>query len=46
MELYLYMKQREGVWFATGGEVAEWWLKQEFSNATGRETRSRAAAGY
>lgn len=41
-----YMKNHEDVWFATGSEVAEWWLKQGFSNATGRETKSRAAAGY
>jgi hypothetical protein len=35
------MKQHEGVWFATGSEVAEWWLKQGFS----RQEQARAAAG-
>jgi hypothetical protein len=27
-----YMKGHEGVWFATGIEIAEWWLKQNFSH--------------
>jgi peptidoglycan/xylan/chitin deacetylase (PgdA/CDA1 family) len=40
-EILRTMKQREGVWFATGSEVAEWWMKQGFSN---RE-HARAAAG-
>jgi len=26
-----YMKGHEGVWSATGIEIAEWWLKQNFS---------------
>jgi len=38
------MKQCHGVWFATGSEVAEWWLKQEFSASTA--PKARAAAGY
>ena len=43
MELYLYMKQREGVWLATGSEVAEWWLKQGFFASAA--PKGRAAAG-
>jgi peptidoglycan/xylan/chitin deacetylase (PgdA/CDA1 family) len=42
-EVIRYMKQREGVWFATGSEVAEWWLKQGFSAAA--EPKGRATAG-
>jgi len=38
------MKQREGVWFATGSEVAEWWVKQGFSDVN--TPKGRAAAGY
>ncbi len=30
-DLIQHMKSREGVWFATGSEIAEWWLKQGFS---------------
>ncbi len=30
-EMIEYMKGHEGVWFATGIEIAEWWLKQGFS---------------
>ena len=26
-----YMKGHEGVWFATGIAIADWWLKQNFS---------------
>jgi hypothetical protein len=26
-----YMKGHDGVWFATGIEIADWWLKQGFS---------------
>jgi hypothetical protein len=40
-QLIQYMKSREGVWFATGTEVAEWWLKQGFSS----QPQARAAAG-
>jgi hypothetical protein len=29
-----YMKSHEGVWFATGREVAEWWLTQNFSQVS------------
>jgi hypothetical protein len=25
------MKGHEGVWFATGRAIADWWLKQNFS---------------
>jgi peptidoglycan/xylan/chitin deacetylase (PgdA/CDA1 family) len=30
-EMIEYMKGHEGVWFATGIEIADWWLKQGFS---------------
>jgi hypothetical protein len=40
-QLIEYMKQREGVWFATGSEIAAWWLKQGFSS----QPQARAAAG-
>ena len=30
-EMIEYMKSPEGVWFATGIEIAKWWLKQNFS---------------
>ncbi len=30
-EMIEYMKGNEGVWFATGIEIAEWWLEQNFS---------------
>jgi hypothetical protein len=42
-EVIRYMKQREGVWFATGSEVAEWWVKQGFSAVA--EPKGRATAG-
>ena len=31
-EMIQYMKEHRGVWFATGSEIAQWWLKQGFSN--------------
>jgi hypothetical protein len=36
------MKDHEGVWFATGIEIAECWLKQGFSE---QPTLLRPAAG-
>jgi len=30
-EMIEYMKDHEGVWFATGIEIANWWLEQNFS---------------
>jgi peptidoglycan/xylan/chitin deacetylase (PgdA/CDA1 family) len=30
-DLIQYMKSHTGVWFATGSEVAHWWLEQGFS---------------
>src|SRR5262249_42243118 len=30
-EMIEYMKGHEGVWFATGIEIADWWLGQNFS---------------
>jgi hypothetical protein len=29
------MKGQEGVWFATEIEIADWWLKQGFSEPAG-----------
>lgn len=43
-EIIRYMKQREGVWFASGSEVAQWWLKQGFSASAA--SKGRAAGGY
>jgi hypothetical protein len=37
-----YMKGHQGVWFATGIEIAEWWLTQGFSE---QPALLRAAAG-
>lgn len=44
-ELIQHMKKHEGVWFATGSEVAEWWLKQGFSSELIRHVPDRAAVG-
>lgn len=44
-ELIQYMKKHEGVWFATGSEVAEWWLKQGFSSWVARQAQGRVAVG-
>lgn len=44
-ELIQHMKKHEGVWFATGSEVAEWWLKQGFSSEPIRHLPGRAAVG-
>jgi peptidoglycan/xylan/chitin deacetylase (PgdA/CDA1 family) len=30
-EMIGYMKSHKGVWFATGSELAHWWLENEFS---------------
>ena len=38
-----YMKEHKGVWFATGSEIAQWWLKQGFSKESIAE-RPRAVA--
>ena len=43
--LIQYMKKQKGVWFATGSEVAEWWLKQGFSSGQVRQNRRRAVIG-
>jgi peptidoglycan-N-acetylglucosamine deacetylase len=40
-EIIQYMKKRDGVWFATGTEVAEWWLQQGFSR---KQERAVAAS--
>lgn len=42
-EMVEYMKAHDGVWFATGLEVAEWWIDQDFS--TEKQVTLRAAAG-
>ena len=41
-EMIEYMKGHEGVWFATGIEIADWWLKQGFSE---RQAPLKIAAG-
>jgi peptidoglycan/xylan/chitin deacetylase (PgdA/CDA1 family) len=43
-EMIEYMKSHEGVWFATGIEVADWWLKQGFSNREAAPIRAAAGA--
>lgn len=40
-----YINKHEGVWFATGSEVAEWWLKQGFSREVAPQAPGRAAGG-
>jgi hypothetical protein len=30
-EIIGYMKSHKGVWFATGSEIARWWLERGFS---------------
>ena len=40
-----YMQSHEGVWFATGSEVAEWWLTQNFSQVPLPRVSARAAGG-
>jgi peptidoglycan/xylan/chitin deacetylase (PgdA/CDA1 family) len=41
-DMVQYMKGHSGVWFATGSEIAQWWLKQGFSKESVSE-RSRPA---
>ncbi len=38
-----YMKSHKGVWFATGSEVAHWWLEKEFSVERSSERVSKVA---
>jgi hypothetical protein len=33
------MKSHKGVWFATGSEVAHWWLEKGFSAETARAVK-------
>jgi hypothetical protein len=33
------MKSHKGVWFATGSEVAHWWLEKGFSAAPERVSK-------
>ncbi len=42
-ELIQNMKSHKGVWFATGSEIAEWWLKQGFSAEATTEQGPKAA---
>jgi len=42
-EMIQYMKEHKGVWFATGSEIAQWWLKRGFSKESVSD-RSRAVA--
>ncbi|MBI4527506.1 MAG: polysaccharide deacetylase family protein [Deltaproteobacteria bacterium] len=41
-EIIRYMSQHEAVWFATGTEVAEWWLEQGFSRAAAKRAAGRS----
>jgi peptidoglycan/xylan/chitin deacetylase (PgdA/CDA1 family) len=38
-EIIGYMKSHKGVWFATGSEVAHWWLEKGFSAAAERVSK-------
>lgn len=40
-----HMKSHEGVWFAKGSEVANWWLEQGFSAPVGAKPGKVAASG-
>ena len=42
-DIIQYMKEHRGVWFATGSEIAQWWLKQGFSKESVSE-RPQAVA--
>ena len=42
-EMIQYMKEHTGVWFATGSEIAHWWLEQDFSKISA-PARPRAVA--
>jgi peptidoglycan/xylan/chitin deacetylase (PgdA/CDA1 family) len=42
-DLIGYMKSHKGVWFATGSEIAHWWLENEFSVEPARERVSKVA---
>ena len=44
-DIIQYIKKHEGVWFATGSEVAEWWLKQGFSREVAPQASGRVAVG-
>jgi peptidoglycan/xylan/chitin deacetylase (PgdA/CDA1 family) len=41
--LIQYMKSHKGVWFATGSEVARWWLEQGFSDRVARSPVPKVA---
>jgi peptidoglycan/xylan/chitin deacetylase (PgdA/CDA1 family) len=38
-EMIRYMKKRAGVWFATGSEIARWWMEEGFSGKFERPVR-------
>ena len=40
--LIQYMKKQKGVWFATGSEVAQWWLRQGFSSGRAKNINPAA----
>jgi hypothetical protein len=40
-----YMKGHEAVWFATGIEIAEWWLEQNFTEKPAPLRGCRPQAG-
>ncbi|MBI2351561.1 MAG: polysaccharide deacetylase family protein [Deltaproteobacteria bacterium] len=44
-ELIQYMRKHERVWFATGSEVAAWWLERGFSGVVAPRGQDRAAVG-
>jgi peptidoglycan/xylan/chitin deacetylase (PgdA/CDA1 family) len=41
-EMIEFMKSHQGVWFATGIEIADWWLQQDFCK---QPAQLRRAAG-
>ena len=38
-EIIQYMKSHKGVWFATGSDVAQWWLERGFSAESARPVK-------
>lgn len=41
-EIIRTMKRHEGVWFATGSEIARWWMEQGFSTKSEKELIRKA----
>lgn len=42
-DLIGYMKSHRGIWFATGSEIAHWWLEKDFSVEPARERVTKVA---